>query len=210
VVGQSGRAYTMRLPQREYEDGLAHGFVYKLNVAISKPGGYQMRVAVRDEASNKVGSASHFVEVPDLGHHRLALSGILLHGPLPPGADGNVSKEYDIAAPATPAVRVFRPGESVSLGYVVFDARLDRVTRRPEVETQFLLYRDRQCVFTSPVIPFQTKQQHDLGRLSATGSLRLGSNLEPGEYLLQVVAWDKLAPQKFRMATQWTDLELVR
>ena len=49
----------------------------------------------------------------------------------------------------------------------------------------------------------------DLGRLVASGSLRLGSNLEPGEYVLQVVAWDKLAPGKFRVASQWTDLELV-
>jgi VWFA-related protein len=209
VVGQSGRAYTIRLPQREYEEGLSRGFVYKLNVAISKPGGYQMRVAVRDAASNKVGSASHFVEVPDLRHHRLALSGILLHGALPPGAEGSVSKEYDIASPATPAVRVFRSGEVVSLGYVIFDARRDRETDRPEIETQFLLYRERLCVFTSPVIPFRTKQQDDLGRLSATGSLRLGSNLEPGEYVLQVVAWDKLAPAKFRVASQWIDLELV-
>jgi hypothetical protein len=164
---------------------------------------------VRDAASNKVGSASHFIEVPDVRRHRLALSGILLHGPSPAGANGSVSEEYDIASPATPAVRVFRSGESVSLGYVIFDARRDRETGRPEIETQFMLYREGQCVFTSPVTPFQTKQQEDLGRLAASGSLRLGSNLEPGEYVLQVVAWDKLAPEKFRVAAQWTDLELV-
>ncbi len=210
AIGQNDHAYTTRLPQREYEDSLSRGFVYNLNVAIAKPGGYQIRVAVRDAASNKLGSASDFVEVPDVRRHRLTMSGILLHGPLPKGADGSVSEnEYAIASPATPAVRVFRPGETVSLGYVIFDARRNQETGRPQIENQFMLYRDGKCVYTSPLTPFHTKQQEDLGRLVASGSLRLGSNLEPGEYVLQVVAWDKLAPGKFRVASQWTDLELV-
>lgn len=211
IIGQSDRAYSILLPVREYDDALSRGFVYRLNVAISKPGAYQMRVVVRDAVSNKVGSASQFVEVPDVRKHRLAISGILVHERLPDGGDGNIpEKEYDIAGPATPAVRVFRPGETVSLGFVIFDARTDRKTGRPEIETQFMLYRGRQRVYTSSLIPFQTLQQDDLGRLVASGALRLGSNLKPGEYILQVAAWDKLAPQKVRAASQWTDLELVQ
>jgi hypothetical protein len=210
VVGRSDRSYTIRLDQREYEDSLNRGFVYKLNVAISKPGGYQIRVAVRDAASNKLGSASDFVEVPDVRRHRLALSGILLHGTLPKGAAEGVSEdEYEIAGHDTPAVRVFRSGETVGFGYVIFDSRRDHQTGRPQIETQFMLFREQVCVYTSPVTPFETKRQEDLGRLVLSGSLRLGSNLEPGEYMLQVVAWDKLAPEKFRVASQWTDLELV-
>ena len=39
------------------------GIFYFLTVPIKKPGVYQLRVAVRDESSERVGSASQFVEV---------------------------------------------------------------------------------------------------------------------------------------------------
>jgi hypothetical protein len=31
-----------------------------------------------------------------------------------------------------------------------------------------------------------------------------------GEYMFQAIARDQLTPHKFQMATQWTDLELVK
>jgi hypothetical protein len=40
--------------------------------------------------------------------------------------------------------------------------------------------------------------------------LRLGTDLEPGEYVLQVIVTDNLAKEKYRVATQWMDFELVK
>lgn len=42
---------------------------------VKKPGAYQLRVALRDVASGRIGSAWQFVEVPDMSQGRLALSG---------------------------------------------------------------------------------------------------------------------------------------
>ena len=43
-----------------------------------KPGLYQVRVAVRDEKSGKVGSAAQWIEIPDLSPKKLTLATLLL------------------------------------------------------------------------------------------------------------------------------------
>jgi hypothetical protein len=42
------------------------------------------------------------------------------------------------------------------------------------------------------------------------GRLYLGQSLEPGDYLLQVIATDRLAVGKRAIATQAMDFEIVR
>ena len=52
--------------------------VYSVHVPVKKPGAYQVRVVLRDATSELFGSASQFIEVPDIGKGHLALSGIVL------------------------------------------------------------------------------------------------------------------------------------
>ena len=92
---------------------------------------------------------------------------------------------------------------------MIFDARPEPKTGHPKVETQFSLYRDGQRVYSSPITPVNPEQA-DPARLISTGTLRLETSLEPGEYMFQAIARDQLAPHKFQMAWQWTDLELVK
>jgi hypothetical protein len=42
------------------------------------------------------------------------------------------------------------------------------------------------------------------------GALKLGADLIPGEYVLQITATDPLADAKHRVATQWIDFEIVK
>jgi VWFA-related protein len=84
VAGDHRRTHTLTLRGRTYERVLAEGFSLVFNMPVKKAGAYQFRVAVRDEASARLGAAGQFVEVPDLRNGRLALSGIALSTP-PPG-----------------------------------------------------------------------------------------------------------------------------
>jgi VWFA-related protein len=212
VAGSKDRSYHIRLSPQEYQAAWSGGLVYKLNVNLTKPGAYQMRVAVRDAGSGKIGSASQFVEVPDIHRRHLALSGIIMNGPQAEDSDHGLdasNQDYDIAKPGTAAMRVFHSGESVSFAYVIFDARLAAKTGHPQVETQVSLYRDGQRVYSSAIAPLNAAQA-DPTRLVATGTLRLERSLEPGEYMFEAIARDQLAPHKSQMATQWTDLEVVK
>ena len=110
IAGSNDRAYRIRLSPEEYQAASSGGLVFKLNVNLSKPGAYQMRVAVRDAESGRIGSASQFVEVPDFRRRHIALSGIIMNGPQAEntnqGWDAS-NKDYGIAKSGTAAMRVF-------------------------------------------------------------------------------------------------------
>ena len=79
-VDQSGRTYSLQLPQVLYDRALRDGLVYYVTVPIKKPGAYQLRISLRDSSTERIGSASQFVEVPDLKKNRLAVSGLVCQG----------------------------------------------------------------------------------------------------------------------------------
>src|SRR5207237_3622334 len=82
-VDQNGKTYTLKLPDEWYKRTLRDGLVYYVTVPVKKPGSYQLRMSLRDTNSERIGSASQFVEVPDLKKNRLALSGLALSGGFP-------------------------------------------------------------------------------------------------------------------------------
>jgi hypothetical protein len=221
VVGQLGRTRTLRTRGEDYERLLREGFVYFVDVPLKRPGGYQLRAAVRDSATGHVGSACQFVEVPDLKDGRLALSGLIVSG-----ADAGEGSARDKgaaslstsdgagvyaagAADAGPAVRRFRRGAAIGYGFYVYGARLDAAAQRPRLTTELRLFRDGKPVFTGKALPFDAAGQTDLERVVAGGSFRLGTDLPPGDYVLQLVVTDLLAEEPRRTSTAWIDFEIV-
>ena len=72
------------------------------------------------------------------------------------------------------------------------------------------LFRDGKPVFTGNENPYKVTIQTDMKRLLAGGTIQLGTNLSPGEYMFEVVVTDLLADQKHRVVTQWMDFEIVK
>lgn len=220
VVDQVSRQHTVRLKGQTYERVMKAGLTYNVTVPIKKAGGYQLRTVLRDVASGRIGSASQFIEVPDIKKNRLAISGILASGmsteayqrslstgPSQLSGEG-VVEEPDSNAGA--AVRKFRSGTVLVYGLIVYNAQLEKVTGKPQIQTQVRLFRDGQQVYAGRAITVDLAGQPDLGRLATTGAIQLGTDLHPGEYQLQVIATDPLAKGKYRMASQWLDFEIVK
>ena len=78
------------------------------------------------------------------------------------------------------------------------------------MSTQLRLFRDGKQVFAGSEIPFDATNQTDLRRLVASGALILGTDLTPGEYVLQLVVTDTLADKKYRTVTQWMDFDVIK
>ncbi len=78
VADEFTRTHTVRLDPEAARVVRENGIVYTADVPIKKPGAYQFRIVVRDQASQRIGSASQFIEAPDLKKGQLALSGIRL------------------------------------------------------------------------------------------------------------------------------------
>ncbi|MBC8032133.1 MAG: VWA domain-containing protein [Pyrinomonadaceae bacterium] len=220
VVDQLNRTHTIRVKGKTYERILSSGFTYNLTVPIKKAGAYQLRTALRDLPSSRLGSANQFIEVPDLKKNRLTISGILATGmradaykkslsaPTQAANPDEIIEELDSNAGA--ALRMFKTGSVLVYGFVIYNAQVDKISRRPQLQTQLRLFRNGQQVFTGREIAFDAANQVDLKRLEATGAIMLGSDLGPGEYQLQVIVTDPLGKEKYRVATQWIDFEVVK
>jgi hypothetical protein len=72
------------------------------------------------------------------------------------------------------------------------------------------LFRDGQAVFTGKENALNFTDVVDQKRLVSGGAIRLGNDMVPGEYVLQVIIKDPLADEKHRMVTQWMDFEIVK
>lgn len=230
VVDQVGQTHSIKVRSDTYEHMLKEGFVYIVTVPIRKPGAYQLRAALRDHGSERVGSASQFVEVPDIKRERLLLSGVLLTGVDPtslkkaePGtasaatssganeAKNQSAEDPEVMDPTnSAAVRQFHRGQVLQYGVAVYNAQLDKTTGRPQLQINVRLFRDSKPVFTGEPQEVNSTSLPDLKRISAAGAIQLGTNLVPGEYVLQVIVTDLLADRKHRVTTQWIDFEIVK
>lgn len=220
VVDQVGRVHTIRAKGETYDRILQHGFIYNLTVPLKKPGAYQLRAALRDQASSRVGSASQFVEVPDIKKNRLAASGVLMRGvPYEAYKKGetvasNREENADAADDRDPlvsaGVRQFPQGYVIEYGFIVYNAQVDKASGKPNIQIQVRLFRNGEQLFAGKPQPLDVSGQSDLKRLTASGALQLGTDMTPGEYVFQIVVTDLLAKEKHRTTTQWIDFEIVK
>lgn len=214
AIDTISKTFTIRLRDRRYENALKAGIVYTATVPIKRAGAYQLRVAVRDTTSARIGSASQFIEVPDINKDRLVLSGLAAFGQKPEDLNRPTTGDLDAVAPdedpeAGAATRRLRNGMVLQYGCFIYNARLASTTKRPRLTTQIRLFRDGKEVFQGEVLSYHGPYGIDMRRLPLTGALDLGNGMPPGEYVLQVIVTDTLANEKNRIATQWIDFEIV-
>jgi VWFA-related protein len=213
VVDQFSDTQTINVKEDAYQPMLKDGLVFILNVPSKNPGPLQLRVAVRDGTSERMGSASEFVQVPNLSANRLALSGLYVSGSRPAPADrssteSGENRTSDDDPMAGPAMRRLRQGMLLNYSYIIYNAQLD-ASGHQQLQTQMRLFREGKEAFTGKLLPYNAGQQTDMKRLDAGGRLIVGGNLEPGEYVLQVTVTDLLAKNKRQStATQWIGFEI--
>ena len=203
----------------DYERVNKDGFVYRLTLPIKKAGAYQFRMAVRDEVSKRIGAAAQFVEVPDVSKNRLTVSGILLTAiPLDTyrknfsaEAAGEKSDGANLQADpnANPAVRRFKTDHALVYGFNIYNPRSDKRTGKPQLKTQLRIYRDGKLIFVGDEEAFSPLDQTDPKRLVGAGVVRMGSQMIPGEYVIQIVVTDLLAKQKENVTSQWVDFDVI-
>jgi VWFA-related protein len=203
VADQDSRRYTVTLTAERYARAIKAGFVYSMRVSVKHPGPYQLRIALRDATSGRIGSASQFIDVPDLKKNGLTLSGLLIRGAQAANlVDGTLQ---DTDPNATVAVRRFRQGTSMHYFCSVYNARR-AATGDPQIESEVHLFRQGVLVFRSGPHPID----HTPGTpdIAASGVLQLGIDTPPGSYILQLTVTDRLA-RKHNRAIQAIDFDVI-
>jgi hypothetical protein len=203
VADQRSSRYTVRLTAERFASALRTGFVYNMQMPVKRPGPYQFRIALRDVSSDRIGSASQFVEVPDVRKPQLALSSLFIHGF---GAGGTSDGAVEAADPeSTLAVRRFHRGALTSYVCYAYNPVRD-ASGNTRLESEIRLFRDGIEIFRSAPQPVSATM--DPAELAVGGSLQLGPLMGPGSYLLELSVTDRLSKRP-RRATQAIDFEVV-
>lgn len=215
VVGEEDQSGSLRLRGDAYERALREGFVYSFDVPAKQRGAIQFRVAVRDLKSSRIGAAGQFVEVPDISGGRLALSGIVVRStsdnvvsPMELRQDSNDDFRENVVH--SPAMRKFRAGSALNVSYEIYNALIPASTSRPQLIEQSRIIRDGKVVFTSAATNIVSQTPSDRHRFRTSSEIKLAPDLEPGEYILQVIVTDQLAKESPQIASQWIDFEVVK
>jgi hypothetical protein len=201
VLAEGTESGSIRIPASAYERTLREGITYAFDIPVKVRGGSQFRVAVRDAASNRIGSAGQFVDIPNLQSGRLAMSGIVVREENPTGPTPN--RPIDVVATG-PAVRRFHQGSTATFVYMIYNANA-----ASQLTAQTRLYHDGKIIFSPDPVAVSTQGQTDPQHITSGGRLQLGSAMAPGDYVLQVVVTDSTDKQKPRVISQWIDFEIV-
>jgi hypothetical protein len=154
-----------------------------------KPGLYQVRVALRDRATGRIGSSMQWIEIPDLSKGSFALSSIFL-------GERNVEPvpvEREASKPRAVIVDVdhrFARASVLRFQTYVYNAARASGADGPDVHLQAQVFRGATPLITTQ--PTKVPLAADLARLPFWSELSL-EQLPPGRYVLQVTATDRTA-----------------
>jgi VWFA-related protein len=165
------------------------------------PGLYQVRTAVRDDKSGRVGSAHAWMEIPDLTKKQLVMSSLLL-GERNQSTVTNVSKSDDLGPVALSASHRFSRESTLRFLMFVYNTELSPTDKKPDTAVQVQVIRDDQPVITTALRRITTDEITDLARLPYAAEIPL-SSLQAGRYLLQISVIDRLSKQSTTRQTHF-------
>jgi VWFA-related protein len=152
------------------------------------PGLYQVRVAVRERATGRTGSAMQWIEVPDLSAGQLQLGSLFL---------GEREPQTELDQKSTPAPRPVTVNASRRFARTsvlrfqtsVYNAA-HTTAARPDIEIHARVLLGTRTLIATPAAKLPTDTTTDPSRLPYWAEIDLGQ-LPPGKYVLQVTATDR-------------------
>lgn len=167
-------------------DGLRDGAVIYNEHTPLPPGIYQVRAAVRDERTGRLGSAMQWIVIPDLSTHQLTTSSILLGAQvLENKSGGNETAQVQLSVDHSFS-------HSSRLGYWIFvyNAKTGSAGA-PDLAIRSEVIKDGRVVLNGPARRL-TALTDDSARIPFAEALKL-ETLVPGKYDLRVTVVDGLA-----------------
>ena len=211
LVEKIAKTYTLTIKADGIKRLIDDGIVYHFSFPVKKPGAYQFRVAIRDAQGGKVGSASQFIEVPDLKKERLTLSSLVIENLSPAEwAKLNDPNAMPVKSDAmsTTALRRVKRDSVLRYGYEIYNAKVNNL-KSIDATVRVRVFRDGKLFYEGTEAKVDTSAKSDPRHIRSAGALAIGRTMTPGDYILQVVVTDKLAKTKSQIATQFVQFEVV-
>ena len=205
-VASVSKTFEVNASPDRYEKLLNDGIAYNLTFTARAKGTQNIKISVRDLATQKIGTVSQNIEIPNLDKTPIGLSGILLQnftaqewqsiqsGKAP--ADAASRMQTDTAR------RQFKKGTVLSFNYAVYTAP----SLRTKSQAQFTVFKDGKEVFKGSPEELNVASNGKMQRINRGGAFLLGTEMAAGRYVLQIsVSGDALKEAEI----QQIDFELV-
>ena len=190
-----GDVFDVRVPPEKMSEVMRDGELYVLDVPVPKRGAYQIRIAVQDRATAKTGSATQFLQIPDLKRAGFALTSVVL-------VDGRPSPDASVLPGIVAARRQFQRGGSLEFISYVQNGR--KKGRDVDLDARLRVLRDGKEVYSAPAPLVQVKGSGQ----AVDGGLKLADGMTPGDYDLEVIATGRTGG-KPASSGQWTDFTVL-
>jgi VWFA-related protein len=161
------------------------GVIYNAHTPLA-PGFYLVKVAARDSRGRQMGTASHWVEIPDLSKKQLALSSLHLGGRAVGGEKAGAAPQIQFSVD-----RRFSRSAKLDFLAFIYNARSSGGAA-VDLAANVRVTRDGRVVVSAPPIKIAPPAQTDLARIPFTGVISLGK-LPPGRYELELEINDNSA-----------------
>jgi VWFA-related protein len=197
-VARLNTGFSVALADKAADEALRDGLAYTLRIRVPRPGGYQVRFAVRDQHSGLLGSAGGFVDVADMAGGAFALSGIVLK--TDDGSSSSGAGIERLALSPEQAIRLYPANARLSYAYEIYNASAP-------VQSTVSIWRGSERVFAAAPDTLVVPSGSVL--FAARGGLRL-AGLPSGSYTLQISATtrDPRRPTRNRVAVQRIDFDV--
>ena len=160
--------------------------------------------------SGNIGAASQFVEVPDVSRGKLALSSIVVEDMSVDEFQGAFALNNTIKTDPMrdTSLRRIQVGRVYRYSLEIYNAGVD-ATKKPNIETRVRVFREGKLILDGPPKPLDTAGQTDMAHLRFIGGLAIGAQMDPGDYVLQIVVIDNVGKAKRQIASQFVQFEVV-
>jgi VWFA-related protein len=193
LSGKAVKIFTDNLHAELRADQLAaaqqNGYRYYKRFGL-KPGRYQIRIGALETQSERLGTTSLWIEVPDLSQRRLRTSSMLV-GNYP------ASKEQEVVIEGGPqpyeprvkrGVRLYRSGDALIYQMMIYPPAAQ--TSAADLTMQLQVFRGREPVFQSAWLPVTARMAgQDKKGIAVYGQLDL-KTVPPGLYEFQITVKD--------------------
>lgn len=151
---------------------------------------YQVRVAAREGATGRTGSAIQWIEIPKIEQGKFALGSLFI------GERSAVEAKSAAASQSAPPVVISANHRFARSSYLRFVTNIYNAThadnKSADVGIQVQVFRDDQPIITAPSNKLSIDGVTDLMRIPYAAELTL-SGIPAGQYVLQLTAIDRAA-----------------
>jgi len=221
TVGSFGDTVDLNLKQASWENTMKNGITYTKQLKL-KPGYYQVRFVAREDGVKQIGTASSWIEIPDLEKKHLTLSSIFFPtddedlNPASAPKQNNTAtekpKEDSVARYPVPVYRRFK--RSGGFNFLIFAYNAKRNEKgATDLAIQTQIYASDKLVLATPLKNFAEAEKQsptagagdpvDPARLPYLARLSLNS-FEPGTYELRLLVIDRNAKTSAKRSVDFT------